>query len=77
MVPAHEGLDRLHPARSQLDDGLVVGDPLGRGGGVAQLPLDRPPAAGLAVHLGVEDLDAVLAGRLGLVHGHVGVAQER
>ena len=59
-----------------LDDRLVVDDELVALDGAAQLVGELEPLVDGRLHRGLEDLQAVLAVRLGRVHGDVGVAQQ-
>ena len=72
--------ERLHShdrVGVELDDGLVVGHELSSLERVAQIALGLEALEGLGAHRLVEDLEAGLAVTLGLVHGGVGVAQDR
>ena len=73
--PAQEGLGADDPARRQVDDRLVVEVELAGLEGVADLLLGggRGERAG---HGAVEHRDLARSLRLGLVHGHIGVAQD-
>jgi hypothetical protein len=59
-----------------LHDRLVVQDQLVAVGDVAQLGLQLQPLEHVLVHVGAEQLVAVLAPGLGRVRGHVGVAEQ-
>jgi hypothetical protein len=76
VVPAGQRLDPGDAARHQLDDRLVVQHQLVAVGHVAQLGLQLQALEDVLVHVGPEQLVAVLASGLGRVHGHVGVAQQ-
>src|SRR5215211_3104732 len=76
MVPADQ---RLHPgqaAAGQLDHRLVADRELLADDGPAQGRLEVEALHGPGVHGRVEHPDPGPAGRLGRVHGHVGVAQQ-
>ena len=76
VLPADQGLGADHLARAHVDLGLVVKHE----GVVVQRLADVGQAfvvpAHVAVGFGVEDVAAVLACQLGLVHGLVGLAQQ-
>ena len=76
MGPAQQHLEAVEPAGLDLDDGLP-GEPqrlvLERR---SQLVLEHELAPGAMAHLGVEDLDAVLAGGLRAVHRDVRAVQQ-
>ena len=76
VLPAHEGLDADHPARRDLDDGLVLQDELA--GGDRVLEVGRQLGAGhhRLVHRGFEDDHPALATSLRRIHRDVGVAQQ-
>ena len=77
LAPAHERLDADHPARDEVDLRLIVHLELVVLERLAQAPLELDPAQDAGAGGVGEQLDAVLAGLLGLVHGRVGVAQQR
>ena len=76
VLPAHERLDADHAAAAERDLGLEVQDELVVVEGVAQLAQELEPLGRVGVARGRVGLD-VRARALGLVHRHVGVAQER
>jgi hypothetical protein len=69
------GLGAHDLARGQVEGGLVVQEQLALVQGPAQVGLQLDPGHQLGVHLRVVAGKAALAGRLGPVHGQVGVAQ--
>ena len=76
VVPAGQGLGPDDLARAEVEGRLVVEEQLPRLQGPPQVALELHPLDQLGVHLGVVALVAALAGRLGPVHGQVGVAQQ-
>ena len=76
MLPAHERLDADHAAAAERDLGLEVQDELVVVERVTQLAQELEALGRVGVARGGVGLD-VRARALGLVHRHVGVAQER
>ncbi len=76
MLPAQQRLDADQGARAQVDLGLVVQLELALRHGLAHFLQVFELALEGFVMLDVEQVEAVLAGQLGLVHGLVGVAQQ-
>src|SRR3954463_15982055 len=77
MRPAQERLESDDAAARELDDRLVVDDELVAFDRAPQVGLDLEPLDDRRMHARLERrVGAALAGALGAVHGHVGVAQE-
>ena len=76
MVPADQRLQPGQAAAAELDHRLVADGELLADDGPAQRRLEVEPLHGPGVHGRVEHPDPGPAGRLGRVHGHVGVAQQ-
>ena len=76
VVPADQRLQPGQLAPGQLDHRLVADGELLADDGPAQGGLEVEALQGPGVHGRVEHPDPGPAGRLGRVHGHVGVAQE-
>jgi len=76
VLPAHQRLGADHPAVAHIDLGLVEQAQLALLQRLRQPPQPFLAETALAVVLGVEDLVAVAAFFLGLVHRLVGVAQQ-
>ena len=78
MVPPDQGFDADRATGRDVDDRLVVEDELVARQGVRQVLLEVHPITSRAPHLVVEELHlARRAMCLGVVHGRVGLAQER
>ena len=75
VTPAQEGLDVSRQARLEIDDRLVDEEELLVGEGVGEVALHGQLVLDHLVHLRLEEHVAVLAHRLGPVHGDVGVSQ--
>ena len=60
----------------EVDDRLVLDDELALLDRALELGLEAVAADDRVAHRGREDREAALAALLGLVHGHVGVAQQ-
>ena len=76
VLPARQRLGRHHAAVRQRDDRLEVGDQLAgrdRRGDLVGAGRTREPRR---LHLGPPDAHLALAGLLGAVHGHVGLADQ-
>ena len=76
MVPADQGLEPIDLPARQMDHRLVVEDELLVVDGSLQVRLQLQPPQRRVVHLGFEDLIAVLPRFLRDVHRDVGVAEE-
>ena len=76
MVPAQQRLEADHPTRVQLDERLVVEIELVGVEGALEVGLQLQPGQRGGVHLRLEQLVAVAALLLRLVHRHVRVAQQ-
>ena len=76
VLPADQRFGPDDLARAHVHLGLVVQHELVVEQGVADVLDALVVAAHAAVLLGIEDVAAVLAGQLGLVHGLVGLAQQ-
>ena len=74
--PAHQRLHGDDLSADQVEDRLVVDDQLAAIGRATQAGLEVETVDRRLVHLVGEHLVAVLAGRLGRVHGQVRVAQQ-
>ena len=81
MIPAGQGFRLMTPAALEVELRLEMqrqlgADEVGDGEGLAQRVFhEEAPGRGL-VHVGGKELVVVAAGVLGVVHGHVGVAQQ-
>lgn len=75
-APAGLGCDGGDRAAGEMDDGLVEQGELAVAQGGAQPGRQLGAAYDIGLHLRGVQLDAVLAARLGAVHGEVGVAHE-
>jgi hypothetical protein len=75
MLPAHQ---RLHPGEAAVGthDGLVMQAQFAPYQGVAQVVFQHGHLVQHFLHGGTEETIGIAAGRLGLVHGHVGLAQQ-
>ena len=76
MLPAQQSLDPDHRHVRQVEDRLVVQEELVGADRRLQIHLELVAAVHGVVHLGLEEHVAVLAGLLGRVQGHVGVAEQ-
>ena len=76
VLPAGKCLEAREPAALERDDRLVDDLELLLADRLPQILAPLKPRRGLVVHLLVEDLVAVLAARLGVVHGGVGVVEQ-
>ena len=76
MLPPQQRLEPHHRVAAQFHHRLVEHPQLVALDGVHQIRLEAQPVVIGAVGRRIEDLVAVAAGRLGPVHGHVGVAQQ-
>src|SRR5207302_2730627 len=76
MVPAHERLHLDDATAVQIDDGLVMDSELASLERSPQVSLNFEALHGARVEALVVYLPASLAGRLGVVHGQVRVAQQ-
>ena len=76
MVPARQRLEADDLAAGEPDDRLVGHLDVPVGDGAPQVAAERDPIDGAVLHAGLEQLDAALTGRLGGVHGEVGVAEQ-
>ena len=76
VLPAQQRLDADQGEVVEVVDRLVDEAELVARQRRAQIELELDAAADVGLHLRVEDLVAVLAGGLGLVERHVGVAQQ-
>ena len=76
MLPAHQRFVGDDVAVGQAHDRLVIGHELAALQGAAQIALEFELAQRVFVQAFVEQGEGVAAGRLGAVHGHVGVAQQ-
>ena len=76
VLPAHERLGGRGVAGGQRDDRLVVHGELAHIDRAPHVVLHLAAVQHHGLRLGVEALEARLAGHLGLVHGHVGVADQ-
>src|ERR1700733_4574554 len=76
MLPADEGFDTAQLARARVDLGLVIQGQLARGGGSAQVSEEDEPGEIIVVVRRLVARERVMGG-LGLVHGYIGVTQER
>ena len=77
MLPAHQRLVADHFAALRLDDALVVQPQLALADGAAQIGLEREAPRGRLVHLLGEELVVGAPELLRVVHGGVGVADQR
>ena len=73
--PAAEQLAAHHPAPAQVDDRLDEGIERADADRTTQLSLEVEALLDLLAQVVVEDPDLARPARLGVVHGHVGVAQ--
>ncbi len=76
MVPAHQRLDTEQLAVRQVDDRLELEEELVALERAADVLLEPQALAQFLLHLRLEHDEAALAGRLGVVHGNVGVSQQ-
>ena len=76
MLPTQQRLDPDHAEVVEVVDRLVGEAELIVDECRTEVELELHAAGDLGLHLGEEDLVAVLAGRLGVVQRDVGVAQE-
>ena len=76
MLPADQRFGANHRARAHVDLGLEVHHELAVAESAPNLLQRFVQSAHVAVLIGVEQVIAVLAGELGLVHGLVGLAQQ-
>jgi hypothetical protein len=77
MLPADESLGPYNLAGAHVHLGLVIEGKLVRRHGLADALQVLMPAADNMVVFGIEDVVAMAACQLGLVHGLVGLAQQR
>ena len=77
MAPAHEGLGPLRRHGGEVEDRLVLQEELvSPAHRLPQVHFQTEAILDDRLHLGSEDDEAVLAGGLGLVQGHIGVADQ-
>jgi len=76
VLPAHQRLAALHPPRLHVDDGLELDTQLRGLERMEEVGAQLHAGERRRVHLGLEEHVAILAVRLGPIHGHVGIAQQ-
>ena len=76
MVPSHQGFDAEQLAVSQVDDRLELHEELAPRERAVDVLLEQQAVVQLLLHVRLEQHEARLAGRLGVVHGDVGIAQQ-
>ncbi len=77
VAPAHQRLDAEQAAGAEIDDRLILEEELLVRQRAADVGLEPQPLVQHVLHLRLEGDVAVLAGCLGVVHGDIGVAEQR
>src|SRR5205807_10557199 len=77
MPPAHERLDTEKAPRAEVDDRLILEKEFLMSERTTDLRLEAQSLLQHVLHLRLKGDVQVLARRLGMIHGNVGVAQQR